>query len=102
MRQPSATPMPFRLTNRMRQLATRLDPVAALPATPRETAAAVDAMVPSLMPRTASLQGIAMGLSVRVTRSTIGILERFVRPAVPEDAPLLAQLGARAAVGGAG
>jgi hypothetical protein len=40
-----------------------LNPVVASPAAPLETFAALDALGPSLMPRTSRLQGIAMGLS---------------------------------------
>ena len=47
-----------------RRLARGLNPVAASPAAPRETVAVLDAFGPSLMPRTARLQGVAMGLGV--------------------------------------
>jgi uncharacterized membrane protein len=86
----------------MRWLARRLDPVSVLPATPREATAALDALAPTLMPRSASSQGVALGLSLLATRSTTGALETLTRPAVPEDAPILAQLGVRAALGGGG
>jgi hypothetical protein len=47
-----------------RRLAGWLNPVVASPAAPSETVAALDALGPSLMPRTSRLAGTAMGLSV--------------------------------------
>jgi uncharacterized membrane protein len=85
-----------------RRLARELNPVVASPSASREPVAALDALGPSLMPRTARLQGIAMGLSVLGTRATTGLVETLTRTAVPADAPLPAQLAARAALGGAG
>jgi hypothetical protein len=40
-----------------RRLAKELNPLVASPSTPRETVAALDALGPSLMPRTARPQG---------------------------------------------
>ena len=92
-----------RRSDRAQQLARWLmDPVAVSPAAPRETVAALDAFGPSLMPRTARLQGFAMGLGVLGARATTGVVERLTRMAVPADAPLPAQLAARAAIAGAG
>src|SRR5215211_2149317 len=85
-----------------RRLARELNPLVASPSAPREPVAAVDALGPSLMPRTARLQGVAMGLSVLGTRATTGVVETLTRTAVPADAPLPAQLAARAVLGGAG
>ena len=85
-----------------RRLAKGLNPVAVSPATPRETVAALDAWGPSLMPRTARLQGIAMGLGMLGARATSGVAERLTRMVAPADAPLPAQLLARAVIGGAG
>jgi hypothetical protein len=85
-----------------RRLARELNPLVASPSAPREPVAALDALGLSLMPRTARLQGIAMGLSVLGTRATTGLVETLTRTAVPADAPLAAQLAARAALGGAG
>jgi uncharacterized membrane protein len=85
-----------------RRLARELNPVAASPAAPRETVAALDAMGPSLMPRTARLQGVAMGLGVLGARATSGAAEKLTRMVAPADAPLRAKLVARAVVGGAG
>jgi len=91
-----------RRSDQAQRLARLLNPMAASPAAPRETVAALDALGPSLMPRTARVQGVAMGLSVLVTRATTGVAERLTRMALPADAPLGLQLAARAVVGGAG
>jgi uncharacterized membrane protein len=85
-----------------RRLARELNPLVASPSAPREPVAALDALGPSLMPRTATLQGVAMGLSVLGTRATTSMVETLTRTAVPADAPLPAQLAARAVLGGAG
>jgi uncharacterized membrane protein len=85
-----------------RRLARELNPLVASPSAPREPVAALDALEPSLMPRTARLQGVAMGLCVLGTRATTGVVETLTRTAVPADAPLPAQLAARAVLGGAG
>jgi uncharacterized membrane protein len=84
------------------RLARELNPLVACPSASREPVVALDALGPSLMPRTARLQGLAMGLSVLGTRATTGIVETLPRTAVPADAPLPAQLTARVALGGAG
>jgi uncharacterized membrane protein len=89
-------------SSQLRELARWLNPVAASPAAPRETVAALDAFGPSLMPRTARLHGVAMGLGVLGARATTGLVEKLTRLVVPADAPLPAQLVARAAIGGAG
>jgi uncharacterized membrane protein len=88
--------------NQAQELARWLNPVAASPAAPRETVAALDAVGPSLMPRTARLHGVAMGLGMLGARATTGAVEKLTRLAVPADAPLPAQLVARAVIGGAG
>jgi len=62
-----------------RRLARGLNPVAASPAAPRETVAALDALGPSLMPRTARLQGVAIGLGVLGARATSGVAEKLTR-----------------------
>src|SRR5918994_2855772 len=85
-----------------RRLAGWLNPVVASPAAPLETFAALDALGPSLMPRTSRLQGISMGLSVLGARVAAGAAERLTRAVVPAEAPLGRQLAARAAVGGVG
>jgi uncharacterized membrane protein len=89
-------------SDQARRLARELNPLAASPSAPREPVAALDALGPSLMPRTARLQGMAMGLSVLGTRATTGVVETLTRTALPADAALPAQLAARAVVGGAG
>jgi uncharacterized membrane protein len=91
-----------RWSDQVHELAGWLNPVAASPAASRETVAALDAFGPSLMPRTARLHGAAMGLSVLGARATTGVVEKLTRMAVPADAPLPAQLVARAVIGGAG
>jgi uncharacterized membrane protein len=74
----------------------------ASPTAPQETVAVVDALGPSLAPRTARLQGVTMGLSVLGTRATTGVADRLTRMAVSADAPPSAQFAARALIGGAG
>ena len=85
-----------------RRLAKLLNPVVASPAAPLETVAAMDALGPSLMPRTSRLQGVSMGLSILGARATTGMVEKLTRAAVPADAPLSRQLMVRAVAGGAG
>jgi uncharacterized membrane protein len=85
-----------------RRLASGLNPVVASPAAPREKVAALDAWGPSLMPRTARLQGVAMGLGVLGARATSGAAELLTGMVAPAEAPLRARLAARAVVGGAG
>jgi uncharacterized membrane protein len=89
-------------SDQARRLAGELNPLVESPSAPREPVAALDALGPSLMPRTARLQGVAMGLSVLGTRAATGVVETLTRTAVPADAPLPAQLAARAVLGGAG
>jgi uncharacterized membrane protein len=85
-----------------RRSAGWLNPVVSSPAAPLETFVALDALGPSLMPRTSRLQGVSMGLSVVAARATTGIAERLTRVAVPAEAPLARQLATRAVIGGAG
>jgi uncharacterized membrane protein len=82
-----------------RRLAEWLNPVVASPAAPLETFAALDALGPSLMPRTSRLQGIAMGLSVLGARATTSAAERLTSMVVPAGAPLGRQLATRALIG---
>jgi uncharacterized membrane protein len=89
-------------SDRALRLARWLNPVVASPAAPLETFAALDALGPSLMPRTSRLQGISMGLSVLGARATAGAAERLTKAAVPADAPLERQLATRLVIGGAG
>jgi uncharacterized membrane protein len=91
-----------RWQDQARRLARLVNPVVASPAAPLETIAGLEAMGPSLMPRTSRLQGIAMGLSVLGARATTGVVEQLTRAAVPAGAPLGRRLAARAAIGGAG
>src|SRR5829696_3394445 len=87
---------------RGRRLARWLNPVIASPAAPLETFAALDALGPSLLPRTSRLEGIAMGLSVLGARATTGAAERVISMAVPAGAPLGRQLATRALIGAGG
>jgi uncharacterized membrane protein len=89
-------------SDQARRLARWLNPVVASPAAPLETFAALDALAPSLMPRTSRLQGVSMGLSVLGARATTGAAERLTRAAVPADASLRRLLATRAVIGGAG
>src|SRR5215213_2682113 len=89
-------------SDRVRRLAGWLNPVVASPAAPLETFAALDALGPSLMPRTSRLQGIAMGLSALGARATTSAAERLTRAAVPADAPIGRQLATRALIGAGG
>jgi uncharacterized membrane protein len=82
-----------------RRVAGWLNPVVASPGAPLETFAAMDALGPSLMPRTSRLQGIAMGLSVLGARATTGAAERLTGLVLPDGASLARQLATRAAVG---
>jgi uncharacterized membrane protein len=102
MQRPNAGLRMAAWSDQARRLARELNPLVASPSAPREPVAALDALGPSLMPRTARLQGVAMGLSVLGTRATTGLVETLTRTAVPADAPLAAQLAARAALAGAG
>jgi uncharacterized membrane protein len=85
-----------------RRLAGWLNPVVASPAAPLETFAALDALGPSLMPRTSRLQGVSMGLSVLAARATTSAAERLTSVAVPANAPLPRLLATRVVIGGAG
>jgi uncharacterized membrane protein len=89
-------------SDRVRRLAGWLNPVVASPAAPLETFAALDALGPSLMPRTSRLQGISMGLSVLGARVAAGAAERLTRAAVPAGAPIGRQLATRALIGAGG
>ena len=91
-----------RPSDRLRRLTRWLGHTMASPTAPQETLAALDALGPSLAPRTARLQGVTMGLSVLGTRATTSVADRLTRMVVPAEAPLAAQLAARAVVGGAG
>jgi hypothetical protein len=91
-----------RPSDRLRRLTRWLGQTMASPTAPQETLALLDALGPSLAPRTARLQGVTMGLSVLGTRATTSVADRLTRMVVPAEAPLAAQLAARAVVGGAG
>ena len=91
-----------RPSERLRRLTRWLGQTMASPTAPQETLALLDALGPSLAPRTARLQGVTMGLSVLGTRATTSVADRLTRMVVPAEAPLAAQLTARAVVGGAG
>ena len=92
----------FRQSVEVQRLAQRLSPHRALPLSPREPLAALDALGPSLMPRTWQVQGVVMGVSVLGTRATDGVVNTLTSVAVPAGAPLPARLAARVVLGGAG
>jgi len=102
MRRPNTILREVRWSEQPQRLAGWLNPVVASPAAPLESAAALDALGPSLMPRTSRLQGISIGLSVLAARATTGVAEKLTRMAVPADAPLGRQLAVRATIGGTG
>ena len=102
MRRPNTILREVRWSEQPQRLAGWLNPVVASPASPLESAAALDALGPSLMPRTSRLQGISIGLSVLAARATTGVAEKLTRMAVPADAPLGRQLAVRATIGGTG
>jgi len=68
-----------RWSEQARRLARWQNPVVASPAAPLESVAALDALGPSLMPRTSRLQGVSMGLSVLGARATTGVVEKLTR-----------------------
>jgi uncharacterized membrane protein len=84
------------------KVAAWLNPMVASPAAPLETFAALEALGPSLMPRTSRLQGISMGLSVLGARASAGAAERLTNLAVPAGAPLGRQLATRALIAAGG
>jgi uncharacterized membrane protein len=102
MQRLSAMLREVRWSDQSQRLAGWLNPVVASPAAPLESMAALDALGPSLMPRTSRLQGMAMGMSVLGARATTSAAERLTRMAVSGTAPLSRQLAARAVVGGVG
>jgi uncharacterized membrane protein len=89
-------------SERVRRLAGWLNPVVASPAAPLESFAALDALGPSLMPRTSRLQGIAMGVSVLGARATASAAERLTNMVVPAEGPLGKQLAARTLIAAGG
>jgi uncharacterized membrane protein len=89
-------------TEQAQRVAKWLNPVVSSAAAPLESVVALEALGPSLMPRTSRLQGMAMGFSVLAARATTAAAERLTRAAVPPDASLARELGTRALLGGAG
>jgi uncharacterized membrane protein len=98
----SRTIRSIRWSDQARRIARWLNPVVSSAAAPLESLVALEALGPSLMPRTSRLQGMAVGFSVLAARATTATAERLTRAAVPADAPLARQLGTRALLGGAG
>jgi hypothetical protein len=76
-----------RLSDQVRRLARWQNPVVSSPAAPLESAAALNALGPSLMPHTSRLQGTSMGLSVLGARATTGVVEQLTRAAVLAAVP---------------
>jgi uncharacterized membrane protein len=89
-------------SDQARRLAKLLNPVVSSAAAPLESVVALEALGPSLMPRTSRLQGMAMGFSVLAARATTAAAERLTRAAVPADASPARQLATRGLLGGAG
>jgi uncharacterized membrane protein len=87
---------------RARRLAGWLNPVLASPAAPAESLAAINALAPSLMPRTSRLDGIVIGCSVLGARAVTSGVESLARTAAPADATLRRQLLVRGLIGAAG
>jgi uncharacterized membrane protein len=92
----------IRWSDQAQRLAKLLNPVVSSAAAPLESTVALEALGPSLMPRTSKLQGMAVGFSVLAARATTAAGERLTRTAVPADASLARQLATRALLGGSG
>jgi uncharacterized membrane protein len=86
----------------VRRVARSLNPVVASPSAPLESYAALDALSPSLMPRTSALLGMGMGLNALAARVATRAAEQVVRRVVTSDAALGRRLLIRAVVGAAG
>ena len=102
MQRGSPTPDYVGWLRRTRRLAGWLNPVLASPAAPAESLAAVNALAPSLMPRTARLDGIVIGCSVLGARAVTSAVESLARTAAPADATLRRQLLVRGLIGAGG
>ncbi|HEX6327999.1 MAG TPA: alpha/beta-hydrolase family protein [Jiangellaceae bacterium] len=98
----SSAPKVSGWSDRVVRLARLLNPVVASPSAPLETFASLDALGPSLMPRTSRLQGVGMGLSALAARATSGVAEQLTNVAMPEDASLRRRLTTRALIGASG
>ncbi len=86
----------------VRRVARSMNPVVASPSAPLESYAALDALSPSLMPRTSALMGTGMGLSALAARVATRAAEQVVRAVVTPGAPVGRRLLSRAVVGGVG
>ena len=89
-------------SDQLLRLARWLNPVVASASAPLETFASLDALGPSLMPRTSRLQGVGMGLSALGARAISGVAERLTSMALPADASLRRRLTTRALIGTGG
>ncbi|MFV1991088.1 MAG: alpha/beta-hydrolase family protein, partial [Acidimicrobiales bacterium] len=79
-----------------RWLADRFD-VLGSPTVPLETSALLDSFLPSLMPRTTVLQGLAAGVNVLSARALVGVIEGVNGRVLGSDPRFVAQLGIRGA-----
>jgi len=87
-----------RLGVAVRDVAMWLNPVAGTPSSALETAALLDSLAPSLMPRTSTLQGAAAGLTVLIARAVAAPAEGIVQRSRTAAVPLQGQLATRAAL----
>ena len=91
-----------RIDGALRSGATWLNPVAGTPASALETAALLDSLGPSLMPRTSALQGAAAGLTVLIARAVATAPEALLRRTGSTTRPLRGKLATRAGLALAG
>lgn len=80
----------------------RFNPITSSPSAPLKTRALLASFGPSLMPRAAMHQGMAVGLSVLAADLVESAVDASIRRIAPNSAPLTVRLGARAAVAAAG
>ncbi len=80
----------------------RFNPVTSSPSAPLKTEALFASFEPSLMPRAAMHQGMAVGLSVLAADVVVTAVDGAIRRFVPNSAPFAMRFGARAVVTAAG
>jgi uncharacterized membrane protein len=84
------------------RVADRLNPITNSPSAPLKTRAVFASFAPSLMPRAAIHQGMAVGASVLAADLVVSAVDAGVRRVVPNSAPIGLRIGARAVVTAAG
>jgi uncharacterized membrane protein len=84
------------------RIADRFNPIAGGPAAPLKTESLFAAYAPSLMPRAAYHQGIAIGASVLAADAVGRGIDAAIRRVVPGSSPFAVRIGARAIVAAAG